>query len=70
MSDLVWEHGEKSGSSFRSKYCHEGKSGGGSTRFKEHLAHQGKGVKNYPFVTPEIKKLFAGELDKTKENKR
>jgi hypothetical protein len=48
--DLVWEHGEKTGSVFRCKYCREAKSGGGATRLKEHLEHQCKNVKNYPFV--------------------
>jgi hypothetical protein len=50
MMDLVWEHGEKTGSVFRCKYCREAKSGGGATRLKEHLEHQCKHVKNYPFV--------------------
>jgi hypothetical protein len=42
MPDLVWEHGEKVGQGFRCKYCRKGKSSGGATRFKEHLAHRGK----------------------------
>jgi hypothetical protein len=70
MLDLVSEHGQKIGSDFRCKHCHEGKSGGDATRFKEHLTHRGKDVKNCPSVPPKIKKFFGGELDKTKEKKR
>jgi hypothetical protein len=69
MLDLVWEHGEKIDSGFRCKYCHEEKIGGGATRFNKHLPHSGKDVKNCPSISPEVKKLFAGELDKTKEKK-
>jgi hypothetical protein len=69
MSDVVWEHGEKI-ISFRCKYYHEVKSGGDATRLKEHLAHQGKDVKNCPFVPPEINTFLDGELDKTKGKKR
>lgn len=46
------------------------KSGGDATRLKEHLAHQGKDVKNCPFVPPEINTFLDGELDKTKGKKR
>jgi hypothetical protein len=34
---------------------------------KNYLAHRGKDVKNCPSVPLEVKSLFAGELDKTKE---
>ncbi|KAJ1285541.1 hypothetical protein BS78_03G287300 [Paspalum vaginatum] len=37
-TDLVWEHGQKLGGGFKCKYCKWEKSGGGATRFKEHLA--------------------------------
>jgi hypothetical protein len=66
MSDLVWGHGEKIGQCFGCKHCHEGKIDGGATRFNEHLAHLGKDVKNCPSVPPQVKILFAGELDKKK----
>jgi hypothetical protein len=66
----VWEHGEKIGQDFMAKYCHEGKSGGGTTRFNEHLAHRAKDVKNCLSVPPQVKNFFTGELDKTKEKKR
>jgi hypothetical protein len=70
MPDIVGEDGEKIGQDLKCKYCHEGKNGGSATCFMEHLAHQKKDAMNYPFVPLEIKKFFAGELDKTKEKKR
>jgi hypothetical protein len=42
MPDLVWVYQGKIGQGFRCKYCHEGKSGGSATRFKEYLAHRGR----------------------------
>jgi hypothetical protein len=39
MSNIVWEHGEKVGTSFECKFYGETKSGGGGTHLKKHLAH-------------------------------
>ena len=43
---------------FKCKYCREEKGGGGATRFKEHLAHRGKDVKDCPSVPTEVKEFF------------
>jgi hypothetical protein len=57
MQDLVWEHGEKIRSGFICKYCREVKSGGGATtHLKEHLAHRGMDMKNYPSLPLDIKR--------------
>lgn len=56
------------GSGSRCKHCREAKSDGSATCLKNYLAHRGKDdVKNCPSVPLEVKSLFAGELDKTKE---
>jgi hypothetical protein len=55
------------GSGSRCKHCREAKSDGSVTCLKNYLAHRGKDVKNCPSVPLEVKSLFAGELDKTKE---
>ena len=66
MPDLVWEHGQKIRGGFKCKYCREEKSGGGATRFKEHLAHRGKDVKDCPSVPAEVKAFFSEQLDRNK----
>lgn len=55
------------GSGSRCKYCREAKSDGSAACLKNYLAHRGNDVKNCPSVPLEVKSLFAGELDKTKE---
>ncbi|KAJ1269626.1 hypothetical protein BS78_07G226100 [Paspalum vaginatum] len=70
MPDIVWEHGRKAKGGFKCMYCGEEKSGGGATRFKEHLAHRGTDVKDCPSVPPDIKKVFIEQLDRNKERKR
>ncbi|XP_039811854.1 uncharacterized protein LOC120674800 [Panicum virgatum] len=69
MVDPVWEHGEKRGSGFKCKYCGTSKSGGGATRFKDHLAHRGHDVIDCPSVPPAVKNFFISELDKIKAKK-
>ena len=69
MVDPVWEHGEKRGSGFKCKYCGTSKSGGGATRFKDHLAHRGHDVIDCPSVPPVVKNFFISELDKIKAKK-
>ena len=66
MPDVVWEHGQKVGGGFKCKYCREEKGGGGATRFKEHLAHRGKDVKDCPSVPTEVKEFFREQLDRNK----
>ena len=66
MPDVVWEHGQKVGGGFKCKYCREEKGGGGATRFKEHLAHRGKDVKDCPSVPTEVKQFFSEQLDRNK----
>ncbi|XP_039812046.1 uncharacterized protein LOC120675023 [Panicum virgatum] len=51
---------------FKCKYCREEKGGGGATRFKEHLAHRGKDVKDCPSVPTEVKEFFSEQLDRNK----
>ncbi|WVZ56665.1 hypothetical protein U9M48_007159 [Paspalum notatum var. saurae] len=46
------------------------RSGGGATRFKEHLAHRGNDAKDCPSVPAEVKKFFIEQLDKNKERAR
>ena len=58
MVDPVWEHGQKYKSGFICKYCRETKSGGGATRFREHLAQWGHDVKDCPSVPQEVKTFF------------
>ncbi|WVZ54485.1 hypothetical protein U9M48_005272, partial [Paspalum notatum var. saurae] len=70
MVDPVWEHGQKYKSGFVCKYCRQQRSGGGATRFKEHLAHQGNDAKDCPSVPAEVKKFFIEQLDKNKERAR
>ena len=69
MVDPVWEHGEKRGAGFKCKYCGTSKSGGGATRFKDHLAHRGHDVIDCPSVPPAVKNFFISELDKIKAKK-
>jgi len=69
MVDPVWEHGEKRGSGFKCKYCGTSKSGGGATRFKDHLAHRGRDVIDCPSVPPAVKNFFISDLDKIKVKK-
>jgi len=45
------------------------KGGGGTTRFKEHLAQRGKDVRECPSVPLEVKTFFNRELDKVKAKK-
>ncbi|KAJ1259661.1 hypothetical protein BS78_10G173100 [Paspalum vaginatum] len=66
MVDPVWEHGQKYKGGFVCKYCREQKSGGGATRFKEHLAHRGHDVRDCPSVPPEVKSFFIQQLDNNK----
>ncbi|WVZ48857.1 hypothetical protein U9M48_000257 [Paspalum notatum var. saurae] len=66
MVDPVWEHGQKYKGGFICKYCRETKSGGGATRFKEHLAHRGHDVKDCPLVPKEVKTFFIEQLAKNK----
>ncbi|WVZ55811.1 hypothetical protein U9M48_006422 [Paspalum notatum var. saurae] len=70
MVDPVWEHGQKYKSRFVCKYCRQQRSGGGATRFKEHLAHRGNDAKDCPSVPAEVKKFFIEQLDKNKERAR
>ncbi|WVZ97014.1 hypothetical protein U9M48_042581, partial [Paspalum notatum var. saurae] len=70
MVDPVWEHGQKYKSGFVCKYCRQQRSGGGATRFKEHLAHRGNDAKDCPSVPAEVKKFFIEQLDKNKERAR
>jgi hypothetical protein len=42
--DVVWEHGENLAPGWRCNYCGMQKSGGGSTRFKKHMAACGSSV--------------------------
>ncbi|KAJ1270708.1 hypothetical protein BS78_06G072600 [Paspalum vaginatum] len=66
MVDPVWDHGQKYKGGFVCKYCREQKSGGGATRFKEHLAHRGHDVRDCPSVPPEVKSFFIQQLDNNK----
>ncbi|WVZ78970.1 hypothetical protein U9M48_026605 [Paspalum notatum var. saurae] len=70
MVDPVWEHGEKYKGGFRCKYCKEPKSGGGATRFKEHLAQRGHDLTDRPSVPPEVKTFFSQQLDRNKDRAR
>jgi hypothetical protein len=65
--DLVWEHGEKIGTGFKCKYCRVEKSGGGATRLKDHLVHQGKNVRYSPNVPKEVKEYFGLQIDNNKQ---
>ncbi|XP_039786196.1 uncharacterized protein LOC120652440 [Panicum virgatum] len=69
MVDPVWEHGETRGAGFKCKYCGTSKSGGGATRFKDHLAHRGHDVIDCPSVPPAVKNFFISELDMIKAKK-
>ncbi|WVZ81716.1 hypothetical protein U9M48_029060 [Paspalum notatum var. saurae] len=66
MVDPMWEHGHMVKGGFRCKYCWEKKSGGGATRFKEHLVHRGSNMKDCPSVPPDVKAFFIEQLDRNK----
>jgi protein-disulfide isomerase len=68
MPDLIWDQGEKVGTSFKCKYCREMKSNRGVTQLKEHLAHRGKNVQKCPFVLSNIKTYFQHDIYKTKDH--
>jgi hypothetical protein len=54
---------------FKFKYCNWETGGGGATRFKEHLAHKVKDVKDCPSVPPDVKQYFIAELERIKEKR-
>jgi hypothetical protein len=61
--DLVWEHGDNLAHGWRRNYCGMQKSGGGSTRFKQHLAARGSSVLHCSRVPPPVLyELFVFEL--------
>ena len=64
MADIVWQHGRKVKGGFKCNYCGREKSGGGATRFKQHLAHRGEDVKDCPSVPTEVKEFFREQLDR------
>lgn len=46
------------------------KSGGGATRFKQHLAHRGSDVADCPSVPPDVKAYFIEQLERNKDKAR
>jgi hypothetical protein len=56
--DLVWEHGDNLALGWRCNYCGMQKSGGGSTRFKQHLAARGSSVLHCSRVPPPVREYF------------
>lgn len=68
--DRVWEHGEKRGAGWMCKYCKTGKSGGGATRLKEHLACRGGEVVHCSAVPPDVRDYFRADIDRTREKRK
>jgi len=65
MADIVWQHGRKVKGGFKCNYCGREKSGGGATRFKQHLAHRGSDVADCPSVPPDVKAYFRAAIVET-----
>jgi len=70
MADIVWQHGRKVKGGFKCNYCGREKSGGGATRFKQHLAHRGSDVADCPSVPPDVKAYFIEQLERNKDKAR
>ena len=70
MADIVWQHGRKVKGGFKCNYCGREKSGGGATRFKQHLAHRGCDVADCPSVPPDVKAYFIEQLERNKDKAR
>lgn len=68
--DACWEHGVNQHPGWTCNYCRLSRSGGGATRFKQHLAGRGAEVVHCASVPPEVRDYFRRALDKTVEKKR
>jgi hypothetical protein len=65
--DPVWEHSDNLAPGWRCNYCGMQKSGGGSTRFKQHLAARGSSVLHCSRVPPPVREYFQQDIERTKK---
>jgi hypothetical protein len=65
--DPVWEHGDNLAPGWRCNYCGMQKSGGGSTRFKQHLAARGSSVLHCSRVPPPVREYFQRDIERAKK---
>jgi hypothetical protein len=65
--DPVWEHGVNLAPGWRCNYCGMQKSGGGSTRFKKHLAARGSSALHCGRVPPPVREYFQRDIERTKK---
>jgi hypothetical protein len=65
--DPVWEHGVNLAPGWRCNYCGMQKSGGGSTRLKQHLGARGSSVLHCNSVPPDVREYFQRDIERTKK---
>jgi hypothetical protein len=65
--DPVWEHGDNLAPGWRCNYCGMQKSGGGPTRFKQHLAARESSVLLCSRVPPPVREYFQRDIERTKK---